>query len=426
MIRCSAYVILLGLFLLPSPSASAFDIDVDGNGERDALTDGLLALRYLFGFTGTTLVEGAVGNNAARATAVQIEAYLQTNLAQLDIDDDDNTDALTDGLLVLRYLFGFKGDSLLQGAISSRASRAGTTDIEAYIESLRTRTYTVTPISGFTIEGTIPNVTLVKDGSDNEVVLLVYSSPVGICEATSTDGLTFSGTGIKSSDLIRVLDPIPQTLYVTGVLVRSLPSGTWRYFIKALTPPGNTERHIYVAERTTDGVITLANDHAPVYTGGPTDESRVEVIDLIEALAGEWVMYYVAPSSSAGNSRNATSLDQGLSWTFHDDNPFSDITLTGAQNINVDPAVFRLQDDTFIAVTMRAAKLYFWNSTDGYVWEEIGGSEIDISLWDAAEVDDAVGLFDPTLLQLSDGSIYMYVTAGQGTTDRLVAAKITY
>ena len=124
MIRCSAYVILLGLFLLPSPSASAFDIDVDGNGERDALTDGLLALRYLFGFTGTTLVEGAVGNNAARATAVQIEAYLQTNLAQLDIDDDDNTDALTDGLLVLRYLFGFKGDSLLQGAISSGATTA--------------------------------------------------------------------------------------------------------------------------------------------------------------------------------------------------------------------------------------------------------------------------------------------------------------
>jgi hypothetical protein len=426
MIRRSAFVLVFGLFLLASSPAAAFDIDVDGNGERDALTDGLLALRYLFGFTGTTLIEGAVGNSATRAVAVQIEAYLQTNLAQLDIDDDDNTDALTDGLLVLRYLFGFEGDALLQGAISSGATRTGGTEIEAYIESLRTRTYTVTPVSGFTIEGTIPNVTLVKDGNDNDVVLLVYSSPVGICEATSTDGLTFSGTGIKSSDLIRVLDPIPQTLYVTGVLVRPLPSGTWRYFIKALAPPGNSERHIYVADRTADGIITLANDHAPVYTGGPTDEGRVEVIDLIEALAGEWVMYYVAPSSSARNSRSATSLDQGLSWTFHGDNPFSDITLTGAQNINVDPAVLRLQDDTFIAVTMRAAMLYFWNSADGYVWEEIGGSEINVSLWDAAEVDDAVGLFDPTLLQLPDGTIYMYVTAGQGTTDRLVAAKITY
>ena len=100
--------------------------------------------------------------------------------------------------------------------------------------------------------------------------------------------------------------------------------------------------------------------------------------------------------------------------------------MTRAQDRNVDPAVLRLQDDTFIAVTMRAAMLYFWNSTDGYVWEEIGASEINISQWDAAEVDDAVGLFDPTLLQLPDGTIYMYVTAGQGTTDRLVAAEITY
>ena len=125
MIRHSILVLVFGLFLLANGPVAAFDIDVDGNGERDALTDGLLALRYLFGFTGTTLIEGAVGNNATRATAAQIEAYLQTNLAQLDIDDDDNTDALTDGLLVLRYLFGFEGNALLQGAISSGATRTG-------------------------------------------------------------------------------------------------------------------------------------------------------------------------------------------------------------------------------------------------------------------------------------------------------------
>ena len=427
MIRRSVLALVFGLFLLANAPVAAFDIDVDGNGERDALTDGLLALRYLFGFTDTTLIEGAVGNNATRATAAQIEAYLQTNLAQLDIDNDDNTDALTDGLLVLRYLFGFEGNALLQGAISSGATRTGATEIEAYIESLRTRTYTVTPISGFTIEGAIPNITLVKDGNDNDVVLLVYSSPVGLCEATSTDGLTFSGTGIKSSDLIRVLDPVPQTLYVTDVLVRPLPSGTRRYFIKALTPPGNTERHIYLADRTVDGVITLGNDHAPVYTGGPNDDNRVEVFDIIEALDGKWVMYYVSPTGTPMNSgRSAISSDRGLSWTFHNDDPFSDKGMARAQDRNVDPAVLRLQDDTFIAVTMRAAKLYFWNSADGYVWEEIGGSEINISQWDAAEVDDAIGLFDPTLLQLPDGTIYMYVTAGQGTTDRLVAAKITY
>ena len=36
----------------------------------------------------------------------------------LDVDDDGKTTALTDGLLVIRYLFGFSGDSLTASAIS--------------------------------------------------------------------------------------------------------------------------------------------------------------------------------------------------------------------------------------------------------------------------------------------------------------------
>ena len=35
-------------------------LDVDGNGEIDALTDGLLTLRYLFGLQGDTLINGVV------------------------------------------------------------------------------------------------------------------------------------------------------------------------------------------------------------------------------------------------------------------------------------------------------------------------------------------------------------------------------
>jgi hypothetical protein len=50
--------------------------DVDGNGTVDPLTDGLLALRYEFGFRGATLIAGAVGPGCTRCTAPQIEAYL--------------------------------------------------------------------------------------------------------------------------------------------------------------------------------------------------------------------------------------------------------------------------------------------------------------------------------------------------------------
>jgi len=41
--------------------AGGTSIDVDGNGGYDALTDGLLLLRYMFGIRGNALVAGAIG-----------------------------------------------------------------------------------------------------------------------------------------------------------------------------------------------------------------------------------------------------------------------------------------------------------------------------------------------------------------------------
>jgi hypothetical protein len=54
-------------------------LDIDANGDAAPLTDGLLVLRYLFGFRGAALVSGAfdvVGCNRCNAPA--IEAYLAT------------------------------------------------------------------------------------------------------------------------------------------------------------------------------------------------------------------------------------------------------------------------------------------------------------------------------------------------------------
>ena len=38
--------------------AQAVSLDVDGNGEADALTDGILIMRYLYGFQGQALIDG--------------------------------------------------------------------------------------------------------------------------------------------------------------------------------------------------------------------------------------------------------------------------------------------------------------------------------------------------------------------------------
>jgi alpha-tubulin suppressor-like RCC1 family protein len=56
--------------------------------------------------------------------------------AVLDIDANGSVDALTDGLMVLRYLFGLRGQSLIDGVISEDAMRNNASDIETYIETL--------------------------------------------------------------------------------------------------------------------------------------------------------------------------------------------------------------------------------------------------------------------------------------------------
>ena len=71
---------------LASPSSCGINIpnaDIDGNGTQDALTDGLLILRYSFGLTGDSLIGGVVAEDATRTTAEEIEAYLATLMPSL-------------------------------------------------------------------------------------------------------------------------------------------------------------------------------------------------------------------------------------------------------------------------------------------------------------------------------------------------------
>ena len=58
-------------------------LDVDGNDKVDALTDGLLILRYSFGLTGDSLIVGVVAEDATRNSAEEIEAYLATLMPSL-------------------------------------------------------------------------------------------------------------------------------------------------------------------------------------------------------------------------------------------------------------------------------------------------------------------------------------------------------
>ena len=111
-------------------------LDVDGNGQYDALTDGLLLLRDMFGLTDTALVSAAVAANADYRTASALKERIKVLGALTDIDGNGQIDALTDGLLTLRYLFGLEGETLITGVVASDATRTSAGDIEAHLKTL--------------------------------------------------------------------------------------------------------------------------------------------------------------------------------------------------------------------------------------------------------------------------------------------------
>ena len=72
-------VLLCSFYLLFSSSvlSSSFDLDIDDDGKTDALTDGLLAMRYMFGLSDAPLITGVIGQDASRATSLEIESYFE-------------------------------------------------------------------------------------------------------------------------------------------------------------------------------------------------------------------------------------------------------------------------------------------------------------------------------------------------------------
>ena len=111
--------------------------DIDRNGQADPLTDGMLFMRYAFGLRGYNLIDGVVAPDASIVSEGEIEASLAYAFDFIgDIDGNGSVDALTDGLLLTRYLFGFTGDALIDAIVAEDATRTSAADIEAYIQSM--------------------------------------------------------------------------------------------------------------------------------------------------------------------------------------------------------------------------------------------------------------------------------------------------
>ncbi len=113
-------------------------LDADGNGSVDALTDGLLIIRHMFGLRGDSLIKDAVADNCTNCEASEIEPILEQCAASgiTDIDGNGEVDALTDGLLNIRYIFGIRGPALINDSLADDCTRCSAVDIEDYVQNL--------------------------------------------------------------------------------------------------------------------------------------------------------------------------------------------------------------------------------------------------------------------------------------------------
>ena len=133
--KIKLYLLSLAVLASFSSYSQATSWDLDGNDNVDALTDGLLLLRHAFDLRGEGLTEGAVASDSS-LTPSQIEARIVSAYTIADIDQSGEVDALTDGLLTLRYLFGLQGDTLINGVVAEDATRTTAEEIEAHLETL--------------------------------------------------------------------------------------------------------------------------------------------------------------------------------------------------------------------------------------------------------------------------------------------------
>ncbi len=116
---------------------STCKLDVDGNGRIEAAKDGMLILRRLLGFSGSSLTAGTQDSCTTRgsSTSPSIEAFIDAQ--SFDVDASGGTrpqSALTDGLLILRAMLGLTGTAVTNG-LTTRNWDTGPNNIKSYLNN---------------------------------------------------------------------------------------------------------------------------------------------------------------------------------------------------------------------------------------------------------------------------------------------------
>lgn len=111
-------------------------LDIDGDSRTSTTTDGTMLIRSLLYVHDASLTQNAVGPSATRGNPQEIGDRITAMRPLLDLDQNGRADALTDGVMLLRHLFGIRGDSLTANAIGAGARRNDPSAIQSAIQSL--------------------------------------------------------------------------------------------------------------------------------------------------------------------------------------------------------------------------------------------------------------------------------------------------
>lgn len=120
----------------PTPQGGTSILDIDGNGIEGALSDGIMIMRWLLEIRGSALTANAVSGNCTRCTIAQIEAHLTQYHDALDIDDNGISGALSDGIMSMRWMLEIRGSALTANAVAGNCNRCTVQEIEDYLDSI--------------------------------------------------------------------------------------------------------------------------------------------------------------------------------------------------------------------------------------------------------------------------------------------------
>jgi parallel beta-helix repeat protein len=225
-----------------------YGLDADGNGTADALTDGILILRYLFSPPGNWAIDDALGPAATRTTRDTLRSYLNNaSTGVLDVDGNGTADALTDGILILRYLFSPSGEWESSDAVGVGATRTSRASIQAFLDlynpnvvAASAAAFTIAPsISGTASEGLSSSPGNEREDRRSDGSAILCLSPDRVVRSTATDAALEADLSVLDSP------PAEFAIQATGLWFKEQAEGAEQY----LAPPNAASRAPVAFER---------------------------------------------------------------------------------------------------------------------------------------------------------------------------------